>query len=796
MTIDAAGYPLGQPIDAPLFDPGDELAKNDEESYRIAEFIGRGGTGEVYRISSTIHGSNRIVKLFLPFYYFEKLKRIGLFPDSQPRDFSSQIFSAFESLKISDREYATLAELNHPFIVPVHSRLRIQLPRKAMARLASQFELPEAARVAYGIVASYVQGIPLLEYARDASGERVLETLRSVAIALDYLNLDREILHCDVKSDNILIQRSDGLPVVVDFGLAQRAQADAEDRLISVSTELMPTFNLSTLASAIRRQVLNGEQVRRSDFMNEFWPWLDRYQFGLLLGTISEYSQLRKPEQTFLASLARNLGDERWLRAHADRPLAPYVERADSNRTYGIVRAGARESDLRIPSPMRRINVPRDLQAVAQHPALVRLNRLNQLSLLPARFPGATHTRYLHSLDAYRLARALCRRLLDRSEFRSLMSEQEVVLLLVAAMLHDVNHLPLLHVIQELADPDKEQLPDPFHLAFDYHPWTSDSLDNTLEPLGISRVLIGSLTRQGGGAARLLGRPLTPQEHFIRSVVDSGIDVDKMSYLQLDSVFSGLGFASGIDIEGLFDAATVGYHGDKPVLAFHSRGTVSVESVVRARVAGFESLYWCDENRAMMACVLEGIRLVLARDDGVQQISSLLARSVGSTDYGFLERLDRILGDSKTMPFLLSSFFDGAWDLIEVAYRSDDAGRATALRSMPASTRLAVDRSIRRGIISQFGGQQSTSLVLVDAPARSLTLGGKIFELEGGRTTETSSTGQYASARERLERISRTITIFVDRGLHNLMPERKDERDRAIEDIVDEALSDAGTNWE
>lgn len=778
----------------PLFDPGDELTHHDEEGYSIASFIGRGGTGEVYRLDSTKHGSQRIVKLFLPFYYFDKVKNIGLFPKPSDSGMSQQIFDAFESLKISDSEYATLAELNHPFVVPVHSLVRVQLPPKATKRLSEQFNLPEETRYAFGIIASYVEGLPLLEYAATANPDSLFETLHSVATALDYLNLSKQILHCDIKSDNVLVQQSDGLPVVVDFGLAQQASQTRTDRRVSVSTDLLPPFPLSDEATEIRRRIMAGEDVSRNEFLQEFWPWLDRYQFGLLLGSVARMPQIQRPEREFLDGLARDLGDQAWLDRHASTPLAPYVERANANRVYSVVRTGARESDLRIPSPNRRINVPVQLSPIAQHPSLVRLNRLNQLSLLPARFPGATHSRFLHSLDTYRLTRALSRRLLDRPEFRSLMGEADVVRLLASALLHDVNHLPLLHIVQELAD--KTSLPDPFALATAYKSWSSDDLNSVLDRVGMSCVLLGAMTRQDGNSLQLLGRPLTEQETFIGSVVSSGVDVDKLSYLQLDSSFSGLGFADGLDIEALFDAATVGEFRGKPVLSFAERGLTAVESVVRARVDGFERLYWCDENRAMMACVLDTLRAVVSHEDGPKRLDQLMASSVGSSDFGFLQDLDRLSEELGVSHFRLASFFDGAWDRVVAVYRSEDPGRSSRLKALASKDRVRVDAEFRKALIERYPARNGLNLVLVDVPTRDLTFSGPVLVTTGATTVDMTRDQMFTAQRERLTRLSHRMTVFVDRDLFNLMSSDQADESDVIEELLDAALAGEGSNWD
>ena len=75
---------------------------------------------------------------------------------------------------------------------------------------------------------------------------------------------------------------------------------------------------------------------------------------------------------------------------------------------------------------------------VINMPIFMRLQKIKQLSLANKKFPGAEHTRYVHSLGVMHIAGKMAARLKYTPE------EQQLVRL--AGLLHDLGHYPLSHV--------------------------------------------------------------------------------------------------------------------------------------------------------------------------------------------------------------------------------------------------------------------------------------------------------------------------------------------------------------
>jgi len=168
--------------------------------YRIAEKIGAGGMGEVYRAQDTKLGRQVAVKI-LPQAFAQDPDRMARF----------------------EREARVLASLNHPNIAHIYG-------------------LEEADRVRF-LVLELVPGRTLNEHltAEPHTLEEKLELARQVAEALEEAH-EKGIIHRDLKPMNIKVT-PEGKVKVLDFGLAKAFAGEAP------STDLSQSPTLSGMAS-------------------------------------------------------------------------------------------------------------------------------------------------------------------------------------------------------------------------------------------------------------------------------------------------------------------------------------------------------------------------------------------------------------------------------------------------------------------------------------------------------------------------------------------------------------------
>ena len=161
------------------------------------------------------------------------------------------------------------------------------------------------------------------------------------------------------------------------------------------------------------------------------------------------------------------------------------------------------------------LSIPNDLMYdVLQHPYVQRLNRIRQLGLSYLVYPGATHSRFGHSLGAMHLMQEAIRslRLKDVE-----ITEQEETAAMIAILLHDIGHGPFSHVLE--------------HTIVDGVTHEDISL---LMMLRINEDLHGQLD-----TAIAIFKNEYPK-HFLHQLISSQLDVDRMDYLCRDSFFTGV----------------------------------------------------------------------------------------------------------------------------------------------------------------------------------------------------------------------------------------------------------------
>ena len=152
--------------------------------FELLEEIGRGGQGVVYRAHQK--SLNRTVAL----------KVIGLGP-----------WATEAHLKRFRREAEAAANLNHPFIVPIH-------------------EVGEREGFCYFSM-NFIEGGQLDEVVKHTpiSIPQAAELIAKVARTVHYAH-EHGILHRDVKPGNILLDKN-GEPHLADFGLARLVEAES-----------------------------------------------------------------------------------------------------------------------------------------------------------------------------------------------------------------------------------------------------------------------------------------------------------------------------------------------------------------------------------------------------------------------------------------------------------------------------------------------------------------------------------------------------------------------------------------
>ena len=132
-----------------------------------------------------------------------------------------------------------------------------------------------------------------------------------------------------------------------------------------------------------------------------------------------------------------------------------------------------------------------DELAIIDHPAFQRLRRVRQLGLAHMVFPGATHTRFEHSVGAVHVAKLIVDHVNEnhsknhesRSWKTTEINEATARFIRLAALLHDVGHLPFGHTLEdELNHLQSHDRPDRLERVARI-PYPSHEVNQALVPL-------------------------------------------------------------------------------------------------------------------------------------------------------------------------------------------------------------------------------------------------------------------------------------------------------------------------
>ena len=240
---------------------------------------------------------------------------------------------------------------------------------------------------------------------------------------------------------------------------------------------------------------------------------------------------------------------------------------------------------------------------LVDQPAFQRLRNIKQLGFADQAFPGATHTRYCHSLGALYVASRLFDRLFRAGDLPGPVHNRFRQAVRLAILFHDVGHAPLSHTTEMLLPPVKELgLGDlvgknPTRKATHEDYTLKIILDSELglaiqqlyadegiNPLDIVDLIHGQrpTTRYRYG-----GIDYAP---LLRQLVSSEVDADRMDYLQRDSFYCGVNYGK-FDADWLIDNVVPVKNEGRVYLGINSRAMFSFEDFLLSRYHMFASVY-------------------------------------------------------------------------------------------------------------------------------------------------------------------------------------------------------------
>ncbi|MHB1222719.1 MAG: HD domain-containing protein [Gemmatimonadaceae bacterium] len=261
------------------------------------------------------------------------------------------------------------------------------------------------------------------------------------------------------------------------------------------------------------------------------------------------------------------------------------------------------------------IRIDRLAVQLVDTPVFQRLRYVRQLGLAYLVYPGATHSRFEHALGAYHLARHTLA-LLHEDDALGGIADDELAVVRIAALLHDVGHYPFSHALEEIGAPHHESV---------------------ARPLLTTGVVAGIL-------ANALGADVPERVHALicgdsdsplQGLISGSLDLDKIEYLKRDALMCGVPYGE-IDVDRLLHSLVLLDDPDsgRRRIGVREKGLAALESLLFAKYQMYRNVYW---HHAVRSATAMYKRLV---DDALRAGTVTPDALAGYTDEGLLHALD------------------------------------------------------------------------------------------------------------------------------------------------------------
>jgi len=268
-----------------------------------------------------------------------------------------------------------------------------------------------------------------------------------------------------------------------------------------------------------------------------------------------------------------------------------------------------------------------------------RLRRITHLGLASFIYPGATQTRFAHSIGALFVMQKMCENLIPQGKVR----KEDLQVLRLAALLHDVGHYPFSHVTERLlskADARGKHINLGIHLV-------------KKSELG---VILSNNHIQSTDIEKILLKKWDPAYPIYSYLIDSDLDVDKIDYLLRDSMHTGVAYGS-IDVDRLVRTITVDKDG---IMAIRDKGKQAVENLMIARYHMYQTVYFHKAVAAFELMLRKIYELLLEEKQvfGLEEILAFCEKEQASGIYVYddsylLQAMKNYSGDNSFLKALM-----------------------------------------------------------------------------------------------------------------------------------------------
>ncbi|CAM5192534.1 HD domain-containing protein OS=Ureibacillus acetophenoni OX=614649 GN=SAMN05877842_10116 PE=4 SV=1 [Ureibacillus acetophenoni] len=204
-----------------------------------------------------------------------------------------------------------------------------------------------------------------------------------------------------------------------------------------------------------------------------------------------------------------------------------------------------------------------------------RLRRIKQLGTAYLVFHGAEHSRFNHSLGVYEIVRRIVD---DVFRGRPEWDESERLVVLCAALLHDLGHGPFSHAFEKVFQTDHEY-------------YTRQILLGNTEVNAVLRKVSADFPER---VALVIEKNYT--NNIVVSLISSQIDADRMDYLQRDAYFTGVSYGH-FDMERILRVIRP----RQGQIVFKATGMHAIEDYIMSRYQMYLQIYFHPVSRSAEA---------------------------------------------------------------------------------------------------------------------------------------------------------------------------------------------------
>lgn len=253
------------------------------------------------------------------------------------------------------------------------------------------------------------------------------------------------------------------------------------------------------------------------------------------------------------------------------------------------------------------IHVSSDERRVINSPPFQRLRHIHQLAMSYLVYPGATHRRFEHSLGVMELATRIFDTVTEPSNVKmhDVMPSSNALAtarrtLRMAALCHDIGHLPFSHAAENLLPVgwDHERLSIELIKSQEMAGIWSDLEEGPLNPDQIVKLAVGRKTLQRIDPTVTF----TPWEDVLAEMITGDVfGADRMDYLLRDSYHAGVAYGR-FDHDRLINTLRIlpgiGENNELPTLGVEDGGLHSAEALLLARYFMYTQLYFHPVRRS------------------------------------------------------------------------------------------------------------------------------------------------------------------------------------------------------